>query len=174
MPCSNSISKTPGSPTSGTGYAVRLTNQAIRCDQARLLSRLQGNYGCPVIQSNKSAIYSSILEQEAATGCQGLPPGTSSNPGAGDGFNSSSLNSSALITANNLALPSVGVPSSVLTQRIQQQTILNATAANATNPAARFSMYDRIIVPLPCIPTYPNTAIPQPSKNPICHIWPGT
>jgi hypothetical protein len=157
MPCSNSISKTPGSPTSGTGYAVRLTQQAIRCDQARLLSRLQETYTCSVTQSNKSAVYSSILEQEAATSCQGLSSG-----------------SSALVTANILASPGTSVPSSVLTQRIQQQTILNATAATATNPAARFSMYDRTIVPLPCIPTYPNTAIPQPSKNPICHIWPGT
>jgi len=150
--------RTPGSPTSCSGYASRLAANAIRCDQARLLSRLQS--GCcgpsnPV--SNKSALYASILEQDAAKGCQVLSARTSS---------------STAYTASVLALPTTGVPSSVLTQQIIQQTILNSTSP--TNPSTRFSSYDRTIVPLLCPIAVPNTAIPVPSMNGPCHVWPGS
>jgi hypothetical protein len=161
MASCTSTTKTPGSPTSGSGYASRLAANAVRCDQARLLSRLQSSSCCPnTPQSTKSAVYASILEQRAAKGteCFGIPGST--------------VTSSAQVTSNYLALPTTGVPSSVLTQRIIQQTLLIST--DATNPSSRFSTYNRVIVPLVCPIATINNAIPKPSLNGPCRVWPGS
>lgn len=65
------MSTTPGTPTLSSGYTAMRAANAIRCDQAQVLLRLQGGGQCcqgPV--NNKAALYASVLEQDHATRCQ--------------------------------------------------------------------------------------------------------
>jgi hypothetical protein len=55
-----------------SGYTSRLQTNAIACDRERILARLQNKEPCSQsIRSNGWAPASSVLEQEAALGCNG-------------------------------------------------------------------------------------------------------
>jgi hypothetical protein len=119
-----------------------------------------------------------VLEQRASVPCGSvLPNGSSLRVGSVSGYNfaSEAGQTSVTVLQANEQFPKTGVPESVRIQNLIQQTILAAT--NPLDPATRFSMYDRNIVPLPC-------PIPIDSINPaipvgivarrVCHLWPGT
>jgi len=168
---------TPGTPTSCTGYALKLTANAIRCDQTRLLARLQTSSSqcCPPNRPNGSAVYASIKEQEAATRCSRYISGSGTTDGISNGNGNINSSGSSANTTATLSLPKSGVPESVRIQNIIQQTILAST--DQFNPETRFSAYDRVFPPIPCITPESkiNPAIPKPSDfGQICHIWPGS
>ena len=55
-----------------SGYTARLQANAIACDRERILARLQNKTPCVQgPRSTRSAVPSSVLEQEAALGCNG-------------------------------------------------------------------------------------------------------
>lgn len=82
-----------------SGYTSRLQNQAINCDQARLLARLQNKTPCPVsFPSNSWAPASSVLERKAAVPC-------------GDAM-------------NVLTFPKKATSSSIYTKSLQNKAIL--------------------------------------------------
>jgi len=55
-----------------SGYTARLQNNAIACDRARMLERLQNRGPCvPGPRSNGIVPSSSILEEAAARACKG-------------------------------------------------------------------------------------------------------
>lgn len=116
----------PGTPNISSGYTSQLVQQAFRCDQARVLAKLRTGGGncCPPPSTNKSAVYASVLEQEAATRCQ----------------------------ANQVkqvdTFPKVGVPESVRIQRVQSASL--QCTFNQFDPTTRFAMYKRYQPPPPC------------------------
>lgn len=114
----------PGTPNISSGYTSQLVQQAYRCDQARVLAQLQSQTCCPPPSTNKSAVYASVLEQEAATRCQ----------------------------ANQVrqvdSFPKVGVPESVRIQRVQSASL--QCSYDQFNPETRFAMYKRYQPPAPC------------------------
>ena len=150
---------TPGTPTSSGGRTSALSARAIRCDQARLLYRLQGGTGqCfPSSGSNRPALYASVLEQDAATQCgQGqntVPNGSTLGP------TGVSNKTSVSVLRTQMDFPRVGVPASIITEDIQQQVLL--ASVNQFNPDTRFAMYARNIplargvVPCPVRPIPP-------------------
>jgi hypothetical protein len=164
MSCSCiSTTRTPGTPTSGSGYASRLAKNAVQCDQARLLYNLRNTFGVNgssaacVIHTSKSAAYSSILEQQTVNGCNRL------------------LNNqtSATKTQNILNLPKSAIPQSVRIQQIIDLT--NQNGLNQSDPNTRFNSYTRIIIPLPCpVPTEQlNSTLPKPSMSGPCRYLSG-
>lgn len=114
----------PGTPNISSGYTSQLIQQALRCDQSRILAQLQSAPCCKPTTTNKSAVYASVLEQEAATRCQ----------------------------ANQVEqveqFPKVGVPESVRIQRVQSAAL--QCSYNQFNPETRFAMYKRYDPPPPC------------------------
>jgi len=116
----------PGTPNISSGYTSQLVQQAYNCDRQRILGKLQQGSGncCPPKPSNKSALYASILEQEAATRCQANP------------------------VEQAYKFPKVGVPESVRIQRVQSAAI--QCSYNQFNPETRFAMYKRYEPPPPC------------------------
>lgn len=108
MPCCSGTSITPGTGNISSGYTSQLQNQAIRCDQERLLAKLQQNDCCLQKPNPRSAIYSSILEQNAMTRCQ------------------------PLATTQSFLFPRAGVPESVRLQRIQENALLCSTQTPVT------------------------------------------
>jgi len=150
---------TPGTPTSSGGRTSALSARAIRCDQARLLYKLQGGTGqCfPSSGSNRPALYASVLEQDAATQC-GQGPTTVPN-GSTLGPDGVSNKTSVSVLKTELEYPKVGVPASIITQDIQQQVLL--ASVNQFNPVTRFAEYARNIplargvVPCPVRPVPP-------------------
>jgi hypothetical protein len=170
MSCSCiSTTRTPGTPTSGSGYASRLAKNAVLCDQARLLYNLRnisGGNGCACTKptSSKSAVYSSILEQEAANRCNGL---------VSNGQTSGSSGTSATNTQNILNFPKTAVQQSVRIQQIIDLT--NQNGRNPSDPNTRFSSYNRIIIPLPCpVPAEQlNSTLPKPSMSGPCRYLSG-
>jgi hypothetical protein len=133
----------PGTPTLSSGYTTRLAEDAVRCDQARLLARLQSVTGSPCQPQptpGPGAAWASILELDASRGC---PPPAS---------------------VQLQTFPKVAVPESIRIQRLIQQNELCST--NPFNPNARFSQYVRFI-PTPC-PVTPMPTIPRPTFRPGC------
>jgi hypothetical protein len=144
MSCRTSYNA-PGTPTLSSGLTSQRANNAIRCDQARLLEKLRNNSSCNTTPpSTKSAIYSSILEQEHATACQPSP------------------------VVQALQFPKVGVPESVRIQRKVDYTI--TCASDQSNPETRYS-YLRNFVTIPPCP--PPTAAQLNSTTPRPTFWPG-
>ena len=130
----------PGTPNISSGYTSQLVQQAYRCDQARVLAQLQSGPCCPPPSTNKSAVYASVLEQEAATRCQ------------------------ANQVEQAKTFPKVGVPESVRIQRVQSAAI--ECSYNQFNPETRFAMYKRYDPPAPCpAPTAAqlNSTAPKPT-----------
>ena len=134
----------PGTPNISSGYTSQLVQQAFQCDRQRILEKLQLQQGtgncCPPPATNKSAVYASVLEQEAATRCQ----------------------------ANQVeqveTFPKVGVPESVRIQRVQSAAL--QCDYNQFNPETRFAMYKRYEPPAPCpAPTAAqlNSTAPKPT-----------
>lgn len=135
----------PGA-TLSSGYTDQLARDAVRCDQARILARLRNGAGacCKPTQSNKSAMYASVLTQDKATACQ---------PTAEE----------------QLRFPKVGVPESVRIQQLQQATLV--CSDNQFNPETRYSIYRRFVPQAPCPPptaTQLNSTNPKPSYIPGC------
>lgn len=142
MATCSSTAITPGTPTNSSGYTERLAQQAVDCDRARILARLQGGVsGClPEPTGGRGAVYASILELDAARGCP-VPQ-----------------------TVETFKYPRVGVPESVRIQRVIQDVTLCAT--NPLNPTTRFSEYARVF-PAPC-PVTPMNTTPKPTFRPGC------
>lgn len=143
MSCCGENAVTPGTPTSSSGYTAQKGMAAIRCDQAQLLQRLRGAC-CPAPQSNKSAIYSSVLTQDQATRCQ-----------------PSQLE-------QVLTFPKVGVPESVRIQKAQTSVI--ECSLNQSNPATRYNYYPTFVPQAVCVPP---TAEQLNSTTPKPTFWPG-
>lgn len=72
--CINSTA-IPGTPTLSSGLTAQRAREAMRCDQARVLAMLRADAGtcCRLPQTNKSAVYASVLEDDRATRCQPGP-----------------------------------------------------------------------------------------------------
>ena len=137
----------PGTPTFSSGLTAQRAAEAVRADQARLLSRLRvGSDSCcpPPRPNTKSAIFSSVLTQDQASRCQ----------------------PSAAVQA--LTYPKVGVPESVRIQRLTTETI--ECAYNPNNPETRFNSYVRFVPQAPCPAP---TAAQLNSTNPKPTFWPG-
>jgi hypothetical protein len=137
----------PGSPTLSSGLTQQRALEAARCDQARLLARLQagGTSCCPSTPSNKAAVYSSVLTQDMATRCQ--------TPAA----------------VQAATFPRVGVPESIRIQRTETRNVL--CSVNPENPETRFAVYAPFIPPAPCPPPTAeqlNSTAPKPSYFPGC------
>ena len=114
----------PGTATLSSGYTNRLTANAIRCDQQRILERLKGGTG----------------------GCL-------SRPVAGGGVNASVLEINAqqsclLTPQEQQQLPRAGVQASIVTQRLQQNIL--TCNVNPMDPSTRFNMYNRFVPQAPC------------------------
>jgi hypothetical protein len=75
MSCCDRNTLNPGAATFSSGLTAQRAADARRCDQQRILQLLQQGGGncCPKSPSNKSAVYSSVLTQDAAVGCQASP-----------------------------------------------------------------------------------------------------
>lgn len=137
----------PGTATLSSGYTAALQRNAVLCDRARVLAKLQEQQGstcCPAPVSNKAAVYASVLEQKAATSC--FPTAQEA-----------------------LQFPKVAVPESIRIQRVIQENALCST--NPLNPATRFSQYTRRVFPPPCPPipvTERNANLPKPTFQPGC------
>jgi hypothetical protein len=180
--CSNTI-QTPGTPTLCSGYTAQLTAKAVRCDQARLLQRLQSSSSpCPSSRpSLKSAVNASILEQQASK-CNQYKNSPNYVLNQSPCSKNQSLGSASIQTAQQLQQPQTqvilqnsGIPESVRINRLIEQTILNST--NDMNPETRFASYYRVFPPIPCITpeSLKNPAIPVASvANRTCHTWPGS
>lgn len=147
MACCDRTGGGPGTPTLSSGHTEQLARNAVRCDQARVLARLQGyNVCCSTPpRTNKAALYASVLEQDAATSCQPSPD-----------FQAKFF-------------PKVGVPESIRIQRVQTATI--ECAYNPYNPETRFAQYQNLRVGAPCAPSPSeliNSTNPKPTFLPGC------
>jgi hypothetical protein len=133
---------TPGTPSLSSGYTARLQRQAVQCDQARLLARLQGGTGecIPQATPGRGAVYASVLEVNAVNRC---PPSAK----------------------DILAFPKVATLESVRIQNLIQANQL--AEINPLNTSTRFSQYVRIVPNPPCVPTQMDTK-PKPTFAPVC------
>jgi len=59
----------PGTASISSGYTSQLITNAIQCDQARVLARLQTSPCIPSVKSTSWAPASSVLERKAQTEC---------------------------------------------------------------------------------------------------------
>jgi len=134
--------------TLSSGYTNRLTANAIRCDQQRILERLKGGTGgCSASSASSASSATSKI--------------------AGGGVNASVLELNAqqgclLTPQEQLLLPKAGVPESVRIQRVQQNVL--SCSVDPLDPLTRFSMYTRFVPQAPCPPP---TAAQLNSTQPI-------
>jgi hypothetical protein len=116
----------PGTPTLSSGLTAQKAQQAIRCDQARILAMLQNGAGtcCKLPQTNKVALFASILEDDRATRCQPSP----------------------VVQAFNF--PRAGTTENIRIQKTQTNTI--RCSVDTRNPNTAISNVTRTVTPEIC------------------------
>ena len=148
MSCPGISNTVPGTPTFSSGLTARRAEDAKRCDQARVLAMLRSGSAaacCAAPPTNKSAIYSSILTQDKAIGCQA-----------------------------NQVTQAFQFPRAGTTESIRLQNKVSALATCSTDPydpQQRYPLLRRWVPQAPCPPPTAeqlNSTTPKPTFAPGC------
>jgi len=148
MSCQGISNTIPGTPTFSSGLTARRTEDARRCDQARILAQIRSGAVancCASPPTNKSAIYSSILTQDKAIGCQ------------------------ANQVSQAFQFPRAGTTESIRLQNKVSQ--LASCSTDPYDPQERYPLLRRFVPQAPCpAPTAQqlNSTTPKPTFAPGC------